>query len=256
MSLRQLLLPSRLFLSFYAPTTRQTMKCANATGSGSSRRVSCTRRCGRLVARRCGRFLVTTLSSSSSSSSSSSTSSGGSLQQTLDANRAKNRRECLPIPTAIIAVKSSGGGDENTLYKKLEQDFETKIKRYTKFEMIATPQNPKNEKTIEEQKESEGERVMKKIDPRDYVVLMCERGKSFTSEKFASDVLAKSGDLGHGRLVFVIGGPFGHGKEVERRADVSLRLSEMVMNHRVARMVLLEQIYRAWTIVRGEPYHH
>jgi 23S rRNA (pseudouridine1915-N3)-methyltransferase len=153
-------------------------------------------------------------------------------------------------------VKSSGGGDENTLYKKLEQDFEMKIKRYTKFEMIATPQNPKNEKTIEEQKESEGERVMKKIDPRDYVVLMCERGKSFTSEKFASDVLAKSGDLGHGRLVFVIGGPFGHGKEVERRADVSLRLSEMVMNHRVARMVLLEQIYRAWTIVRGEPYHH
>lgn len=227
------------------------MKCANASSGGSSRRVACTRRCGRyLVARQCGRVLVTTSASSSSSSS------GGSLQQTLDANRAKNRRECLPIPTAIIAVKSSGGGDENTLYKKLEQDFETKIKRYTKFEMIATPQNPKNEKTIEEQKESEGERVMKKIDPRDYVVLMCERGKSFTSEKFASDVLAKSGDLGHGRLVFVIGGPFGHGKEVERRADVSLRLSEMVMNHRVARMVLLEQIYRAWTIVRGEPYHH
>lgn len=227
------------------------MKCANASSGSSSRRVACTRRCGRyLVARHCGRVLVTTSASSSSSSS------GASLQQTLDANRAKNRRECLSIPTAIIAVKSSGGGDENTLYKKLEQDFETKIKRYTKFEMIATPQNPKNEKTIEEQKESEGERVMKKIDPRDYVVLMCERGKSFTSEKFASDVLAKSGDLGHGRLVFVIGGPFGHGKEVERRADVSLRLSEMVMNHRVARMVLLEQIYRAWTIVRGEPYHH
>lgn len=249
---RLLLLPSRLFLSFSAKRTRPTTRFGNATGSGSSRRVACTGRCGRLVARQCGRFLVTT----SASSSSSSSSSGGSLQQTLDANRAKNRRECLPIPTAIIAVKSSGGGDENTLYKKLEQDFETKIKRYTKFEMIATPQNPKNERTIEEQKESEGERVMKKIDPRDYVVLMCERGKSFTSEKFASDVLAKSGDLGHGRLVFVIGGPFGHGKEVERRADVSLRLSEMVMNHRVARMVLLEQIYRAWTIVRGEPYHH
>ena len=180
-----------------------------------------------------------------------------SLQTQLDTNRIKNRRECLPIPTAIIAVKSSGGGDENTLYKKLELDFETKIKRYNpKFEMISCPQNPKKEKGIEEQKESEGERVMKKIDARDFVVLMCERGQSYTSERFASDVLCKSGDLGHGRLVFVIGGPFGHGEEVRARADVSLRLSEMVMNHRVARMVLLEQIYRAWTIVRGEPYHH
>ena len=177
------------------------------------------------------------------------------LQQKLDANRIKNRRECLPIPTAIIAVKSNGG-DESTLYKKLEKDFETKIKRYVKFELISTPQNPKNEKDIDQQKESEGDRVMKKIDSRDFVVLLCERGKSFTSEKFASDVLAKSGDLGHGRLVFVIGGPFGHAKEVESRADIKLRLSEMVMNHRVARIMLLEQIYRAWTIVRGEPYHH
>ena len=202
---------------------------------------------------------ITTASSSSSSSSSSSPSGKKnlSLQTQLDTNRIKNRRECLPIPTAIIAVKSSGGGDENTLYKKLELDFETKIKRYNpKFEMISCPQNPKNEKGIEEQKASEGERVMKKIDARDFVVLMCERGQSYTSERFASDVLCKSGDLGHGRLVFVIGGPFGHGEEVRARADVSLRLSEMVMNHRVARMVLLEQIYRAWTIVRGEPYHH
>ena len=122
----------------------------------------------------------------------------------LDANRIKNRRECLPIPTAIIAVKSNGG-DESTLYKKLEKDFETKIKRYVKFELISTPQKSKDEKDIDQQKESEGDRVMKKIDSRDFVVLLCERGKSFTSEKFASDVLAKSGDLGHGRLVFVIG---------------------------------------------------
>ena len=190
-----------------------------------------------------------------SSTTARASSRNENLQQKLDANRIKNRRECLPIPTAIIAVKSNGG-DESTLYKKLEKDFETKIKRYVKFELISTPQNPKNEKDIDQQKESEGDRVMKKIDSRDFVVLLCERGKSFTSEKFASDVLAKSGDLGHGRLVFVIGGPFGHAKEVESRADIKLRLSEMVMNHRVARIMLLEQIYRAWTIVRGEPYHH
>ena len=190
-----------------------------------------------------------------SSTTARASSRNENLQQKLDANRIKNRRECLTIPTAIIAVKSNGV-DESTLYKKLEKDFETKIKRYVKFELISTPQNPKNEKDIDQQKESEGDRVMKKIDSRDFVVLLCERGKSFTSEKFASDVLAKSGDLGHGRLVFVIGGPFGHAKEVESRADIKLRLSEMVMNHRVARIMLLEQIYRAWTIVRGEPYHH
>ena len=103
--------------------------------------------------------MTTTASSSSSSSSSGKK---NLLQTQLDTNRIKNRRECLPIPTAIIAVKSSGGGDENTLYKKLEVDFETKIKRYNpKFEMISCPQNPKNEKGIEEQKASEGERVMK-----------------------------------------------------------------------------------------------
>ena len=95
---------------------------------------------------------------------------------------------------------------------------------------------------------------MKKIDSRDFVVLMCERGQSYTSERFASDVLCKSGDLGHGRLVFVIGGPFERGGS--RRSGRVVAISEMVMNHRVARMVLLEQIYRAWTIVRGEPYHH
>ena len=194
-------------------------------------------------------------SRAASSTTARASSRNESLQQKLDANRIKNRRECLPIPTAIIAVKSNGG-DESTLYRKLENDFETKIKRYVKFELISTPQNPKNEKDIDQQKESEGDRVMKKIDSRDFVVLLCERGKSLTSEKFASDVLAKSGDLGHGRLVFVIGGPFGHAKEVESRADIKLRLSEMVMNHRVARIMLLEQIYRAWTIVRGEPYHH
>ena len=194
-------------------------------------------------------------SRAASSTTARASSRNESLQQKLDANRIKNRRECLPIPTAIIAVKSNGG-DESTLYRKLENDFETKIKRYVKFELISTPQNPKNEKDIDQQKDSEGDRVMKKIDSRDFVVLLCERGKSLTSEKFASDVLAKSGDLGHGRLVFVIGGPFGHAKEVESRADIKLRLSEMVMNHRVARIMLLEQIYRAWTIVRGEPYHH
>ena len=77
------------------------------------------------------------------------------LQTQLDTNRIKNRRECLPIPTAIIAVKSSGGGDENSLYKKLELDFETKIKRYNpKFEMISCPQNQRMRKVSKSKKKA------------------------------------------------------------------------------------------------------
>ena len=257
------------FLSFFSSKRKKkkkksdddTMMMSRLAMKLAERRRALSPRCRRLIrpprrwCERASNPRALFSRAATSSTTARASSRNENLQQKLDANRNKNRRECLPIPTAIIAVKSNGG-DESTLYKKLEKDFETKIKRYVKFELISTPQNPKNEKDIDQQKESEGDRVMKKIDSRDFVVLLCERGKSFTSEKFASDVLAKSGDLGHGRLVFVIGGPFGHAKEVESRADIKLRLSEMVMNHRVARIMLLEQIYRAWTIVRGEPYHH
>lgn len=257
------------FLSFFSSKRKKkkkksdddTMMMSRLAMKLAERRRALSPRCRRLIrpprrwCERASNPRALFSRAATSSTTARASSRNENLQQKLDANRIKNRRECLPIPTAIIAVKSNGG-DESTLYKKLEKDFETKIKRYVKFELISTPQNPKNEKDIDQQKESEGDRVMKKIDSRDFVVLLCERGKSFTSEKFASDVLAKSGDLGHGRLVFVIGGPFGHAKEVESRADIKLRLSEMVMNHRVARIMLLEQIYRAWTIVRGEPYHH
>jgi 23S rRNA (pseudouridine1915-N3)-methyltransferase len=96
--------------------------------------------------------------------------------------------------------------------------------------------------------------VLKAISPGERVVLLDERGRDASSEDVAR-LLIKASDDGT-PLCFVIGGPFGHGAAVMQRGDESIRLSRMVLNHSVAYVVLVEQLYRAWTIVRGEPYHH
>jgi len=96
--------------------------------------------------------------------------------------------------------------------------------------------------------------VLKAIAAGERVILLDERGKDASSEDIAR-LLIKASDDGT-PLCFVIGGPFGHGTAVMQRADESVRLSRMVLNHSVAYVVLIEQLYRAWTIVRGEPYHH
>ncbi|XP_075265616.1 uncharacterized protein LOC142358028 [Convolutriloba macropyga] len=100
-----------------------------------------------------------------------------------------------------------------------------------------------------------GERVLRLLTPDDYVVVLDERGKDLTSEGMAT-LLADAGDRGLNRIVFCIGGPYGHSQEVQQRGSKTIRLSAMVLNHQVAHVVLLEQIYRGWTILRGEPYHH
>ena len=88
-------------------------------------------------------------------------------------------------------------------------------------------------------------------------MLLDERGREVTSEGVA-DLIAHAGDAarGGGGLTLLVGGPYGHADAVRARADVSVRLSRCVLNHAVARVVLLEQLYRGWTILRGEPYHH
>ena len=133
-------------------------------------------------------------------------------------------------------------------------DWADKIGRYTSFNEVVVKSNPKNAKDPMTQLEHEGERVMKHLSSSDYVVLMDERGDSVTSEKL-SKLIADAGDS-HGGIAFCIGGPFGHGNDVISRSDRKIKLSTMVMNHQVARLVLLEQIYRGWTILKGEPYHH
>ncbi|GJP36510.1 hypothetical protein CLOM_g21009 [Closterium sp. NIES-68] len=96
---------------------------------------------------------------------------------------------------------------------------------------------------------------MKSLHPTDWVVLLDERGRPVTSEQLAQ-LIAECADASHRSLTFVIGGPYGHGSQVAGRANDKIRLSSLVLNHEVALLVLAEQLYRAWTILKGEKYHH
>ncbi|KAG6409719.1 hypothetical protein SASPL_127761 [Salvia splendens] len=87
------------------------------------------------------------------------------------------------------------------------------------------------------------------------VVMLDERGRDVSSEQMAS-LIADAGNTGASSILFCIGGPYGHGRQLRERADVSIRLSSLVLNHEIALVVLAEQLYRAWTILKGQKYHH
>jgi 23S rRNA (pseudouridine1915-N3)-methyltransferase len=103
--------------------------------------------------------------------------------------------------------------------------------------------------------DDDAERVLRHISPGDRVVLLDERGKSLSSPDLAR-MLARAGDEGWPRLVFLVGGAYGHGAAARARADETVKLSDLTLNHAVARVVLLEALYRGWAILRGDPYHH
>ena len=122
------------------------------------------------------------------------------------------------------------------------------------FEIIPDLKNTKNI-SIEQQKEKEGELILKKIDKSHYLILLDEKGKEYTSVKFA-DKLQQKMNAGTRQLTFVIGGAYGFSPEVYNRADEKLSLSKMTFSHQMIRLFFTEQLYRAFTILRNEPYHH
>lgn len=168
-----------------------------------------------------------------------------------DDRRRAHARAARAVPLKLVIVTKGGGKAMDAACK----EWSDKISRYAPFSETAVKTNPKNAKSPVAQLEAEGDRVMKHLAPNDFVVLMDERGENLTSEALSA-LIADAGDRGCSGCAFVVGGPFGHGDAVIARADRKIKLSSMVMNHQVARLVLLEQIYRAWTILRGEPYHH
>jgi 23S rRNA (pseudouridine1915-N3)-methyltransferase len=105
------------------------------------------------------------------------------------------------------------------------------------------------------QKEKEGELILKKLIPSDELILLDERGKTFSSIEF-SEYLQKKMNSGLRQLVFVIGGPYGFSDEVYARANVKISLSKLTFSHQMIRPFFIEQLYRAFTILRNEPYHH
>lgn len=134
-------------------------------------------------------------------------------------------------------------------------DYVSRICHYLPFAITVIPElkNTKN-MTEEQQKVREGELILQKIQPSDTVVLLDEHGKEFRSIEFA-DWLQKKQNTAR-RLIFVIGGPYGFSESIYKRADEQLSLSKMTFSHQMVRLLFVEQIYRACTIIKGEPYHH
>ena len=148
-------------------------------------------------------------------------------------------------------------GKTNDLsFKNAISEYQKRLKFYISFDIEEIP-SLKNTKNLTEdnQKQKEGELILKYLQPEDEVVLLDDKGSEFTSKQFASYIEKKSAS-GLKRLVFVVGGPYGFSQEVYQRANDKVSLSRMTFSHQMVRLVFTEQLYRAMTILRGEPYHH
>lgn len=135
-------------------------------------------------------------------------------------------------------------------------EYTRRLKHYISYNINILPDIKNTKKLSEEQqKETEGKLILNALKPGDFIVLLDERGKEFSSMQF-SDYLQRKMNSGLRRLVFVVGGPYGFSKDVYNKADEKLSLSKMTFSHEMIRLFFTEQIYRAMTIIRGEPYHH
>ncbi|MCQ2224879.1 MAG: 23S rRNA (pseudouridine(1915)-N(3))-methyltransferase RlmH [Paludibacteraceae bacterium] len=148
-------------------------------------------------------------------------------------------------------------GKTNDLsFKNAISEYQKRLKFYISFDIEEIPalKNTKN-LTEDNQKKKEGELILKSIQTDDEVVLLDDKGNEFTSKQFANYIEKKSAS-GLKRLVFVVGGPYGFSDEVYQRANDKVSLSRMTFSHQMVRLVFTEQLYRAMTIIKGEPYHH
>ncbi len=133
--------------------------------------------------------------------------------------------------------------------------YRERMKRYINFALVEIPDKKKGEMSREEWMKREGEQILSQVDGTDYLVLLDERGKQMNSQEFSGFVGMKmSQSVKH--LVFVIGGAYGFSPEVNKRANAKISLSSLTFSHQLVRLVFMEQIYRAFTILKGEPYHH
>ena len=152
----------------------------------------------------------------------------------------------------LIAI----GKTDNKDLQSLIDDYTKRLSFYVKFDLDIIP-DIKNVKNLSEaqQKEKEGELILAKIGPTDQLILLDENGKTYSSVGF-SDYLQKKMNTGIKTLVFVIGGPYGFSETVYQKAHGKVSLSEMTFSHQMVRLFVIEQLYRGFTILRNEPYHH
>lgn len=147
------------------------------------------------------------------------------------------------------------GKTTDTHIELLIQEYQKRLTHYLPFALQIIPEL-KNTKSItpEQQKQAEGELILRAITPNTDLVLLDEHGKEFRSVEFADYVQKR---MSSGRdVVFVVGGPYGFSEGVYQRANGKISLSKMTFSHQMVRLFFVEQLYRAMTILRGEPYHH
>ena len=154
-----------------------------------------------------------------------------------------------------IKLLAIGKTDDKNL-QLLIKKYESRLKHYVKFELEIIP-DIKNAKNLSEteQKEREGELILGKIRATDQLVLLDDKGESYSSIGF-SKFMQKKMNSGIRQLVLVIGGPYGFSEAVYQKSQGKLSFSKMTFSHQMIRLFVVEQIYRAFTILRNEPYHH
>ncbi len=154
-----------------------------------------------------------------------------------------------------IKLLAIGKTDDKNL-QLLVQKYQSRLKHYVKFELEIIP-DLKNAKNLSEaeQKDREGELILSRITATDQLILLDDKGESFSSVGF-SKFMQKKMHTGIKQLVLVIGGPYGFSENVYQKAQGRLSFSQMTFSHQMIRLFVVEQIYRAFTILRNEPYHH
>ena len=154
-----------------------------------------------------------------------------------------------------ITLLAIGKTDDKTLQTLINQ-YTKRLKHYVpfSFEVIPDIKNVKN-RSEALQKKAEGQEILKRLQPADALILLDENGKQYSSVSF-SQFLQKKMNSGLKNLTFVIGGPYGFSDEVYERANGKLSLSKMTFSHQMVRVFFIEQLYRGFTILRNEPYHH
>lgn len=137
-----------------------------------------------------------------------------------------------------------------------EKEYESRLKHYLKFEKIELPDIKNANKLSEKEiKKKEAEQLLKKVDSSDQIILLDDKGKQFTSVEFSKFFQNKM-NQGTKSLCFIIGGPYGFDDSIYNLPHQKISLSKMTFSHQMIRMIFLEQVYRAQTILKGEPYHH
>ena len=140
--------------------------------------------------------------------------------------------------------------------KKGVEEYANRIKKYISFDIYSIPDIKVSKKiNVNIIKEKEGKEIITKLKSDDKVILLDERGKKYTSIDFSKYLINKMNQSTK-RLVFIIGGAYGFSDKVYEIANEKLSLSEMTFSHQIIRLIFLEQLYRAFTIIKGEPYHN